>query len=73
MGWVMYRLGRLQEARDYLQKAYDMTKDSEIAAHLGEVLWKMGKHDEAKALWARARKATPGDPVLEETVRRYQP
>ena len=73
MGWVMYRLGRLQEARDYLQKAYDMTKESEIAAHLGEVLWKMGKHDEAKALWASARKATPGDPVLEETVRRYLP
>jgi len=73
MGWVMYRLGRLQEAREYLQKAYDMTKDSEIAAHLGEVLWKMGKRDEAKALWASARKATPGDPVLEETVRRYLP
>jgi len=73
MGWVMYRLGRLQEARDYLQRAYDMTKDSEIAAHLGEVLWKMGKRDEAKALWASARKATPGDPVLEETVRRYLP
>jgi tetratricopeptide (TPR) repeat protein len=73
MGWVMYRLGRLQEARDYLQKAYDMTKDSEIAAHLGEVLWVMGDREQAKALWESARKATPDDPVLEETLRRYQP
>ncbi len=73
MGWVMYRLGRLQEARDYLQKAYDMTKDSEIAAHLGEVMWVMGDRGQAKALWESARKATPGDPVLEETLRRYMP
>jgi tetratricopeptide (TPR) repeat protein len=71
MGWVMYRLGRLQEARDYLQKAYDMTKDTEIAAHLGEVMWVMGDRDKAKALWETARKATPDDPVLEETLRRY--
>jgi tetratricopeptide (TPR) repeat protein len=73
MGWVLYRLGRLQEARDYLQRAYDMTKDSEIAAHLGEVMWAMGERSEAKALWASARKATPDDPVLEETMRRHLP
>ena len=73
MGWVLYRLGRLQEARAHLQKAYDMTGDSEIAAHLGEVLWQMGERDAARALWNKARKATPGDPVLEETVRRFSP
>lgn len=73
MGWVMYRLGRLQEARDYLQKAYDMTKDSEIAAHLGEVMWVMGDREQAETLWESARKATPDDPVLKETLRRYKP
>ncbi len=71
MGWVLYRLGRLQEAREHLQRAYDMTKDGEIAAHLGEVMWAMGDRDQARALWQKARKATPGDPVLEDTVRRY--
>jgi tetratricopeptide (TPR) repeat protein len=71
MGWVLYRLGRLEEARRYLQRAYDMTSDSEIAAHLGEVMWAMGDRDQAKALWNTARKATPDDRVLEETVRRY--
>jgi len=73
MGWVLYRLGRLQEARDHLQNAYDMTGDSEIAAHLGEVIWAMGDKDTARALWNKARKETPGDPVLEETVRRFTP
>lgn len=71
MGWVLYRLGRLQEARSHLQKAYDMTKDSEIAAHLGEVMWAMGDRDQARALWETARKATPDDRVLDETMRRY--
>ena len=73
MGWVLYRLGRLQESRDYLQRAYDMTQDSEIAAHLGEVMWAMGDRDAARALWQSARKANPGDPMLEDTVRRYLP
>ena len=73
MGWVLYRLGRLQESRDHLQKAYDMTQDSEIAAHLGEVMWAMGDRDAARALWQSARKANPGDPMLEDTVRRYLP
>jgi len=73
MGWVLYRLGRLQEARDHLQKAYDMTGDGEIAAHLGEVLWHMGQRDAARALWKEARKTSPGNPVLEDTVRRLSP
>ena len=73
MGWVLYRLGRFQEARDHLQKAYDMTQDSEIAAHLGEVMWAMGDREAARALWNEARKQSPGDPVLEETVRRFLP
>ncbi|TCK19218.1 tetratricopeptide repeat protein [Thiogranum longum] len=73
MGWVMYRLGRLAEAREYLQKAYDMTQDTEIAAHLGEVLWTMGDKDAALALWKKARDASPGNRLLEDTVRRFSP
>ncbi len=73
MGWVMYRLGRLSEAREYLQKAYDMTQDAEIAAHLGEVLWALGEKDAAFALWKKARDASPGNRLLEDTVRRLSP
>lgn len=73
MGWVMYRLGRLPEARDYLTRAYTMTPDAEIAAHLGEVLWAMGDRDAALALWKKARTEHPGNRVLEDTVRRLAP
>ena len=73
MGWVMYRLGRLPEARDYLARAYSITPDAEIAAHLGEVLWAMGDRDAALALWEKARADEPGNRVLEDTVRRFVP
>jgi tetratricopeptide (TPR) repeat protein len=73
LGWVLYRLGRLQEARDHLQKAYDMTADGEIGAHLGEVMWTMGDKDAARAVWDKARKDSPGNAVLEETLRRFSP
>jgi len=73
MGWVMFRLGRLQEARDYLQRAFDMTGDGEIAAHLGEVLWVMGDREAARALWEKARETAPDNPVLKDTLRRFAP
>ena len=73
MGWVLYRLGRLQEARDHLQKAYDMTADAEIGAHLGEVMWTMGDKNAARAVWDKARRDSPGNAVLEETLRRLSP
>ena len=73
MGWVLYKLGRLAQARDYLQQAYDDTSDAEIAAHLGEVMWAMDDRDAARSLWKKARKAKNPNKVLEETVRRYAP
>ena len=70
MGWVLYRMGRLKEAQDYLQRAFDQTKDPEIAAHLGEVLWKRGRKGEARKVWDAALKEGNGHKVLEETVQR---
>ena len=73
MGWVQYRLGNLEAARNYLQQAWDMTQDSEIGAHLGEVLWVQGDRDAARAVWKISRENTPDNPVLLETVKRLDP
>ncbi len=70
MGWVQFRLGNLEKAREYLQRAYAMSKDAEIAAHLGEVLWTMGHKQAARRVWDEARRKTPGNRILEDTVRR---
>jgi len=70
MGWVAYRLGRLSEAEEFLRKAWDMEKNPEIAAHLGEVLWQQGKHDQARAIWAEATASDDSNQVLNDTIKR---
>jgi tetratricopeptide (TPR) repeat protein len=73
MGWVQYRLGNLKEARRYLQQAYDMTGDSEIGAHLGEVLWMQGDQAGARRVWQESLKNAPDNPVIKEVINRFKP
>lgn len=73
MGWVLYRMGRLDEAVDYLQQAFELRKDPEIAAHLGEVFWVMGNKKAAKEVWETALKGTPTDDTLLEVIERFKP
>ena len=73
MGWVQYRLGNLDKAFKYLNKAYNLQNDAEIAAHLGEVLWKQGKQDEASKIWADTLKVSPDNDLLIKTVKRFKP
>ena len=53
LGWVLYRLGRLEESRIHLERALQELDDPELIAHLGEVLWVSGERDLAMALWDR--------------------
>ena len=73
MGWVLYRLGRLDEAIDYLRKALNIRKDPEIAAHLGEVLWVRGEREQAKEVWEAALQQTPEDTRLLDVIERFNP
>jgi tetratricopeptide (TPR) repeat protein len=71
MGWVNYRLGNLQEARNFLQQAWDMTGDGEIGAHLGEVMWMQGDRDEARRIWKESKENSPDNPVLNKVLERF--
>ncbi|HEX7027465.1 MAG TPA: tetratricopeptide repeat protein [Gammaproteobacteria bacterium] len=64
MGWVLYRLGRHEEAVEHLRKALELQYDAEIAAHLGEVLWVTGDHQAARAVVKQALEKTPEDENL---------
>ncbi len=55
-GWVLYRLGRTEEALVELQRAFTLQKDAEIAAHVGEVLWVLGRREEALRHFEDARR-----------------
>ena len=73
LGWVQYRQGRLEEARATLEKAYAIKADPEIAAHLGEVLWRLGLRSEALALWQKALEQAPGNETLQATLKKFKP
>jgi tetratricopeptide (TPR) repeat protein len=71
MGWVLYRLGRLDEGRAYLERAYKRRPDPEIAAHLGEVLWAQGRYDEARRIWQSTLSEHPGNEVLQAVIKKH--
>ncbi|MGI9308911.1 MAG: tetratricopeptide repeat protein [Gammaproteobacteria bacterium] len=70
MGWVLYRRGKLEQAREYLEQAYATMADPEIAAHWGEVLWKQGEEEAAQQLWAESLEKYPSSEPLQETMQR---
>ena len=72
LGWAHYRKGNLDKAITYLQQAYNTSQDPEIAAHLGEVLWKKGKRDEANKIWNDALTANPENEVLINTTNKFK-
>ena len=70
-GWVNYRLGKYAEAIRLLRNALSRSDDSEISAHLGEVLWVSGAQEEAKKVWQKALRKSPDDPLLQKTMHRF--
>jgi len=72
-GWVLFRQGKLEAALETLKKAYAKQPDAEIAAHIGEVLWKLGRTDEAKEVWRDAAKTYPSNEALNATIKRHMP
>jgi tetratricopeptide (TPR) repeat protein len=67
-GWVLFRQGHAADAEPYLREAYQDDRGGDIAAHLGEVLWQLGKPAEADHIWAEAA-AVDGDNRLLRATR----
>jgi tetratricopeptide (TPR) repeat protein len=70
MGWIAYRQGRLDEAEEFLRRAWKLDQNPEIAAHLGEVLWVSGKKEEAVKAWRDGQALDGQNAVLLETLER---
>ena len=72
LGWVEFRSGNLEEAARVLQGAFKAKPDAEIAAHLGEVLWAMGRRDEALRVWKQGTQLNAENETLLETLKRLR-
>ena len=72
LAWAQYKLGRYEEALQNIRRAFAVFPDPEVASHMGEILWMMGRRDEALAVWQRALEGAPDDPLVTEAMQRLQ-
>jgi Flp pilus assembly protein TadD len=73
MGWGYYLTGNLNKSVEFLRRAYAAFPDAEVAAHLGEVLWQQGVHEEAKNIWQESLNKNPDSSVLKSVLKKFNP
>ncbi|MDE5731205.1 MAG: tetratricopeptide repeat protein [Alistipes sp.] len=74
-GWVLFRLGRLEEARRTMRQAiaFDRDESPELYFHYGEVLAALGEKFMAETYWRKALEGGYDEPeVLVERIRRLK-
>jgi tetratricopeptide (TPR) repeat protein len=69
-GWLQYRLGHLDQAVQTLQSSWLARKDADVGVHLGEVLWKQGRKQDAQRVFEEVRKLDPHNSALQNTLKR---
>ena len=70
-GWLQFKRGKYELALEYLRKAYATQPENEIAAHIAEVLWVMGKKKEAKEFFEPIFNKFPDDEYLLKFKRHF--
>ncbi|MEW8430201.1 MAG: tetratricopeptide repeat protein, partial [gamma proteobacterium symbiont of Ctena orbiculata] len=70
MGWVEFRLGNLETALEFLNRAAELSPDAEIASHLGEVLWHLGQQQRATEIWNAANERDPDNRFIKPVMKR---
>jgi tetratricopeptide (TPR) repeat protein len=70
LGWVLFRQGHVADAEGYLRAAYADDRGGDIAAHLGEVLWRLGKPAAAEHVWIEASAIDGENRLLKATRQR---
>jgi tetratricopeptide (TPR) repeat protein len=70
MGWVLFKLGRLEEARSYLEKAVAQPtgSDATIWDHLGDCYDRLKERDKALDAWKKALNDAQQDPFPDKKL-----
>lgn len=67
-GWVLYRMGRRDEALSDLKRASQLVEDAVILEHLGDVHLELGDREAARAAYERALELDPGNAGLKTKI-----
>ena len=71
-GGSFYGWGQRAEAGGWLARAWQRSRDPEVAAHLGELYWATARGGEARTLWDEALAQSPGHQALMKTRDRLE-
>lgn len=73
LGWVLYRLGKYEEAVEPMERAVSLVSDDPIINdHLGDVYWQVGRKREARFQWRRALSFKPEEKDLQRIRRKLE-
>ena len=73
LGWVKLMQRKYDDAQHWLEKAWSKSKDAEIAAHLGELYWVLGRKDEARKMWSVGQTIDPQYSLWPTLKKKYSP
>jgi tetratricopeptide (TPR) repeat protein len=73
LGWIKLMQRKYDEAQTWLEKAWSKSKDAEIAAHLGELYWTIGRKDEARRVWSTGQTIDPHYEFWPVLKKKYSP
>lgn len=68
--WVLYELGRYEEAREIQRKAigFNRNNSSELFLHYGDILYKLGENFLAETYWKRALTEGADRKIIEQRL-----
>lgn len=73
LGWIKLMQRKYDDAQYWLEKAWSKSKDAEIAAHLGELYWVLGRKDEARKIWSVGQTIDPQYALWPMLKKKYSP
>ncbi len=70
-GWILYKKGQYEKAREYIQKAIDhnpINADGALYEHLGDVYYKLNDIDKAVESWKTAKERGYTDSTIDKKI-----
>lgn len=68
-GWILYQQGKYTQAEEWLASAVKMSgKRSAISEHYGDVLFQLGRKQEALIYWKQAKESGEGSEFLDKKI-----
>jgi predicted Zn-dependent protease len=71
-GWIYFRMGKYQEALDYLHPAWLLGQSSEVGDHLGQTYQKLGRSNEAQHTYELALSQAPLGKIRDDLKKHYK-